>query len=79
MAACPSRIRISLFFSKVMDLPVGNSPGPETIFNCTDGELLNRRPSESSTLTVSCTSSVPSACTPVVSDASSFNCAGVPS
>ena len=79
MAACPSMMRMSLSGAKQIDVPVGNSPGPEIIFSSTVGELLIGFPSAFSIVTSNCTSSVPSVRMPVVPDASSFSCAGTPS
>ena len=61
-----------------MDVPVGNSPGPAINFNVTSGELLISFPCASSTVTVSCTSSVPSIRIPIVLSASNFSLAGIP-
>ena len=72
-------MQMSLSAEKSMLRPVGNSPGPETISSRTSGQLLSSRPSLSSTVTMSCTSSVPSASMPSVSEASMRSRAGVPS
>src|ERR1017187_4663514 len=58
--------------------PVGNSPGPDSIVNVTGGELLNALPFASTTVTIICASSVPSADFKVVLSAESFSAAGVP-
>ena len=79
MAACPSIIRISLSFSNKIELPVGNSPGPEISFKYTEGELFNSFPASSRTETVNKTSSVPSVRTFSVFVASNFSRAGMPS
>ena len=69
---------MSEFGSNVMEGPVGNSPGPETIARVTGGELFSARPSLSTTVTTSCASSVPFTDFSVVLSAVSLNPAGVP-
>src|ERR1017187_7093968 len=58
--------------------PVGNSPGPDSIVSVTGGELLNAFPLASTTVTIICASSVPSADFKGVLSAESFSAAGVP-
>src|SRR5476649_1425461 len=58
--------------------PVGNSPGPDSMVNVTGGELLNAVPEASTTVTMICASSVPSADFKVVLSAESFSLTGVP-
>ena len=79
MAALPSMMRMSLSAAKSMERPVGNSPGPDTTLIRTWGLLLSLRPVRSSTVTINCTSSVPSALMSRVLLASSLNLAGSPS
>ena len=61
-----------------MEGPVGNSPGPEAIARVSGGELFSALPCLSTTVTMSCVSSVPSTDFSVVVSALSFNPAGVP-
>src|ERR1035437_4411026 len=64
--------------SNVMDGPVGNSPGPDSIVSVTGGELLNALPARSMTVTMSCASSVPSTLLSVILSAVNRSPAGVP-
>src|SRR5450759_1354041 len=78
MAAWPSRMAISEFGANVMDGPVGNSPGPDSIASVTGGQLLIALPSLSTMVTMSCASSVPSTEFKVVLSAVNFSAAGMP-
>ena len=78
IAASPSRMAMSLSEAKWMVLPVGSSPGPDSMASVTGGELLMGFPCASSTVTMSCTSSVPSACLMVGELEVSRNAAAVP-
>ena len=84
MAASPPRMAMSDCGSldgglKVMERPVGNSPGPETMVKVTGGELLIAFPLLSSTVTRSWQSSVALVPWIVVLSAVSTSLAGVPS
>src|ERR1700677_3712713 len=83
MAASPSRIAMSDLGSldgglNVMDRPVGNSPGPDSMVKVTGGELLIGVPVASCTVTRSWQSSVASVPWIVVLSAISESLAGVP-
>src|SRR4051794_4549467 len=78
MAAWPRVILMSVCSSKVMDGPVGNSPGPDSIVNVTGGELRTCRPSLSRTVRMIRQSSVASVPWMVVLSADSLSRAGTP-
>src|ERR1700690_1784446 len=78
MAAWPSRMAISLSGPNVMDDPVGNCPGPDSMVNVTSGELLIGRPPASTTVATTCTSSSESVPGMTVLSAVNRNPAGVP-
>jgi hypothetical protein len=84
MAAWPSRIAMSEALprpggEKVIERPVGNSPGPETMERVTAGLSFTRAPEASSRVTTSWTSSVPSAAARVLLSAASVTRAALPS
>src|ERR1039458_2630983 len=83
MAAMPSRMAMSDCGSfeaglNVMERPVGNSPGPDSIVKVTGGELLIGLPLASCTVTRSWQSAVASAPWIVVLSTVSDSLAGVP-
>jgi hypothetical protein len=69
---------MSEFGANVIEGPVGNSPGPEMMLSVTGGELLNGLPLASTTVTMSCASSVPSTDWRVDLSAVRRNSAGTP-
>lgn len=75
MSACGSVVDGG---KNVMLGPVGNSPGPDVIVSVTDAVLLSGLPLESTMLTVSNVSCVPSTADKVVLLAVSFSVAAVP-
>src|SRR5476649_1222490 len=79
MAACPARIATSDVAENSIAVPEGNSPGPDSRLSFTSGELLMALPFLSKTVTIKCTSSVPSVLLMVVLSAINDNAAGVPS
>ena len=78
MAAWPSRMAMSDCGSKVMERPVGNSPGPDSMVKVTGGELLSGLPFASCTVTRIWASSVASVPWMTVLSAVSASFAGVP-
>src|SRR6185312_4785145 len=58
--------------------PVGNSPGPDSMLSVTGGQLLSNLPSLSTTVMISCASSVPSTDLRVDLSATNLSAAGTP-